>query len=338
MGSRVSRNGISSQDIPSVQDRVVIVNVEPVPPAKKINPVVGLKYLCIAAIVYIIIEQIPYGGYIMYPFTIFATFYHEMGHALASILVGFSFYNITIEPDGSGVTYYGFYEAPALSRWFVSFSGPMGPSYVGTVLLLLSATTHRVSRVTLFLFGAILIVATAVAIRGNIFGMIFLPLCGAVVLFLSIWLNNPLMAFVVQFLGVQACCSTYKDMWYFFTDTIGEDANGKPVYSDTGAMGQNLLLPYYFWGCLIVALSGLLFATSLLIVFWRAWRNLKQENSNNSSNTIQTQPNMQESYTPIGTVPDHLIAEDLPPLDTFENDLEAGDIKINMNANTKSFY
>lgn len=45
----------------------------------------GFTWLMAAALVTVVLWQIPQGDYILYPFTILATWFHEMGHGLAAI-------------------------------------------------------------------------------------------------------------------------------------------------------------------------------------------------------------------------------------------------------------
>jgi hypothetical protein len=241
------------------------------------DPVVGLKYLCIAAVAYIIIQNLPYGDYVLYPFTIFATFYHEMGHGLCAMLVGFNFMQLTIYPSGSGFALYSFTTTTStpLRHFLVSFSGPMGPSYVGALLLCLSATTYRISRATLFIFGFLLVIVSVLVVRGTWFGVLFIPTAGLIILFIAFKFSDPVIAFVVQFLGVQACCAAYQDIPYFFTYNISTDPNQTKL-SDTGAMQQALLLPHYVWAVVILAFSALLFAMSLFVVLWRSWSRRKE--------------------------------------------------------------
>ena len=47
------------------------------------------------AVVSIILWQTIIGGYILYPFTILATWFHEMGHGIAAMLTGSRFERLT---------------------------------------------------------------------------------------------------------------------------------------------------------------------------------------------------------------------------------------------------
>ena len=45
----------------------------------------------------------PFGALLLYPFTILTTWFHEMGHGIAAILMGERFDHLLIFPDGSGL-------------------------------------------------------------------------------------------------------------------------------------------------------------------------------------------------------------------------------------------
>ena len=104
--------------------------------------------LIAAAVLTVVLWQIPGGNYILYPFTILATWFHEMAHGLTALLLGGRFTKLLIFSDGSGAAYYS---GPLLLGTFgqvlVAAAGPMGPPVAGAALILTSrslkaAQTH----------------------------------------------------------------------------------------------------------------------------------------------------------------------------------------------------
>lgn len=92
----------------------------------------GFLGLIAAAIVTVAVWQLPGGNYILYPFTILATWFHEMAHGLMALLMGGRFTKLLIFSNGSGVAYYTgplFFEP--ISRALVAAAGPMGPPLAG---------------------------------------------------------------------------------------------------------------------------------------------------------------------------------------------------------------
>lgn len=59
--------------------------------------------LAVCAAISVSLWQTTLGSYLLYPFTILATWFHEMGHGLAALLTGNSFERLLIFPDGSGL-------------------------------------------------------------------------------------------------------------------------------------------------------------------------------------------------------------------------------------------
>ncbi|HEY6814612.1 MAG TPA: M50 family metallopeptidase, partial [Croceibacterium sp.] len=64
---------------------------------RRLASLTGLALLCI------VLWQTYWGSLLLYPFTILATWFHEMGHGIAAMLVGGQFDRLMIYQDGSGV-------------------------------------------------------------------------------------------------------------------------------------------------------------------------------------------------------------------------------------------
>ena len=209
----------------------------------------GLVWLVVAAAVTIVLWRVPGGNYILYPFTILATWFHEIAHGLAALLLGGSFKKLVILSDGSGVAYYS---GPLLfgriGQALVAAAGPLGPPLAGAALIL-SSRNPRHASLSLYLLGAFMVISTVIWVR-SLFGFIVIPMIGLLVLAVAAKGSASLRGFAVQFLGVQACISTYLQINYLFTYSAG------PLgISDTGQIQQLLILPYWFWGGLIMVLS-----------------------------------------------------------------------------------
>ena len=217
-------------------------------------------WLLSAAFVTVALWQLPFGNFVLYPFTILATWFHEMGHGLTAIALGGRFEKLMIFPNGSGLAYHsGDLALGAGGRALVSAGGLMGPSIAGAILLLTSR--HRKSaRQALFALGTLLLLSTLVWVR-SLYGWLMLPALGFLILYLSLESVAWLPVFSVQFLGVQACISSYRHLDYLFSHsaTIG----GRTMLSDTGRIAQLLFFPYWFWGGLITVASALILLESL---------------------------------------------------------------------------
>ncbi|WP_279349963.1 M50 family metallopeptidase [Erythrobacter litoralis] len=207
--------------------------------------------LIVIAVVTIILWHSPYGGYLLYPFTILSTWFHEMGHGLATMLFGHRFERLVIFPNGSG---YALHLSPdplsRISIAAISAAGLLGPTIAGC-LLILSSRTARNTKLALYVLAGALLLSTVVWVRSMV-GWLVLPFVGLACLLLAFRGRMGTQRFAVQFLGVQGCISIYRDFGYLFSP--GGVLGGVPQLSDTAQIEQALLLPYWFWGGVITVL------------------------------------------------------------------------------------
>ncbi len=221
----------------------------------------GLTWLIAAAIATIILWQFPIGNYILYPFTILATWFHEMSHGLMAVLLGGQFRKLEIFGDGSGVASYAMSLALApIGPALVAAAGPMGPPIAGSALILASRS-FQTATLSLKILGGFLLLSTLIWVR-SLFGLIAIPLLGLIILAIAFKAPRWLQGFAIQFLGVQACVSTYHQLDYLFSYSAG------PLgLSDTAQIQQRLLLPYWFWGGLMAIASLVILVQSLRIAY-----------------------------------------------------------------------
>ena len=223
------------------------------------GPRPGARWLLLlAAAGTVVAWQFPRGRLALYPFSILATFAHEMGHGTTAVLLGAHFERLEMHPDGSGVAFWHG-NAGRIARALIAAGGLVGPSIVGSLVLVLSRKPSR-SRFLLGL-GAAILVLSALLVARNGFSLAF-TLTAAAVLAAAAGLLPPLgAAFVVQFLGVTLCLSVFQDLGYMFSP--GAVVEGVSHPSDSSQMAEALLLPYWFWGGVVAAFSFLVLAAGL---------------------------------------------------------------------------
>ena len=91
-----------------------------------------------AAAALLVLPHIPFGSTVLYPFMILGTWFHEMGHGLAAMAMGFDFDRLVLLPNGSGYAQYFFPDdASRLTHAVVAAAGPIGPAIIGSGLYLL---------------------------------------------------------------------------------------------------------------------------------------------------------------------------------------------------------
>ncbi len=213
------------------------------------------------ALASILLWQTRLGSLLLYPFTILATWFHEMGHGIAAMLAGRGFDRLLIFADGSGVALslrpadgYGVVDA------LVAAGGPLGPAVAGA-LLILSSRSATATQNALAVLGIALLASTLIWVR-SLTGWLVLPALGVAILLLALRGSRSWQGFVIQLLGVQACISVWQQFDYLFSP--GGSVGGRLQRSDTGAIADVLLLPYWFWGALISA--------AILALLWWSFR------------------------------------------------------------------
>ncbi len=213
------------------------------------------------ALASVLLWQTTLGGFLLYPFTILATWFHEMGHGLAAMLTGRGFERLMIFSDGSGVA---LSLRPAdgyrLTDALVAASGPLGPAIAGAAFII-SSRSPAATRNALAVLGVALIASTLIWVR-SLTGWLVLPALGLAIVMLAWRGSAPLRNFVIQLVGVQACISVWRQFDYLFSP--GGIVDGQLQRSDTGAIADALFLPYWFWGAAI--------SLAILALLWWSFR------------------------------------------------------------------
>ena len=216
--------------------------------------------LFLAAVLVVFAPQLPFGNYLIYPFMILGTWFHEMGHGLTALMLGYEFERLLIYSNGSGLA-----ESlmPAdispVARAAVAAGGPLGPSVIGSALILASAKP-KLWRPALIALAAIIAGSTVIWVRSTT-GWIVLPAIAAA-LTLMAWKAGPgLIRFALQFLGMLAALSMFLSWDYLFMESAV--VGGQLILSDTGAIEANLLLPHWFWALTLIGLATLMIGGSL---------------------------------------------------------------------------
>ncbi|GAA4048965.1 M50 family metallopeptidase [Parerythrobacter jejuensis] len=219
-----------------------------------------IRWLALAAGALFVLPHVPLGNYLLYPFMILSTWFHEMGHGLTAMAVGFQFERLVLFPNGSG-----FAEtlrpvnASSFSQALVAAGGPIGPAIVGS-LLILASTKAALWRPTLYILAGAIVLSTLIWVRSMI-GWIVLPSIALVLVVIAAkgapWLER----FALQFLGLSAALSMFQQWDYLLTERAV--VGGQEILSDTGAIEEYLLLPHWIWAGGIITLAALMIGASL---------------------------------------------------------------------------
>jgi hypothetical protein len=216
--------------------------------------------LVLAGLVVVMLPALPLGNYLIYPFVILTTWFHEMGHGLTALASGQEFRQLMIFASGSGVAESRL--APDAAPWVfaaIAAGGPLAPSLVGAALILASAHP-RLWRPALWVMAGTIFASVIIWVRSPV-GYAVLPLVAAT-LALAAWRAKPNLArFTLQFLGILAAMSMLRDFRYLFSENAVIE--GQEVLSDTGQIAAVLGLPHWLWAAVILVVSALMVGAAL---------------------------------------------------------------------------
>lgn len=216
--------------------------------------------LILAGFVVVALPALPLGNYLVYPFMILTTWFHEMGHGLAALMLGQDFERLLIYPDGSGVAESMVRsDISPFARAAIAAGGPLAPTLVGAALILASAH-ERLWRPALWAMAGLILASVIIYVR-SVAGYAVLPLIGAVFAVIAWRAPAGFVRFTLQFLGILGAMSMLRDWDYLFTEeaVIG----GEAMLSDTGQIEAALLLPHWVWAALILLTSAVTIGASL---------------------------------------------------------------------------
>lgn len=173
-----------------------------------------VRTLAAALLASLVLWNLPYGGLVLYPMKLLATWLHEMSHGLVMLLTGAGFDYLVVYRDTSGLAYS---KAP-LAAWsipFIAAAGYMGTPLWGALLLRLTPTAARARIVLAVLGGMILLSAfTVVAIddNGETFGPWAMGALGGGILACALAVPGRWRVLVAHFLAAQACLNALLDI------------------------------------------------------------------------------------------------------------------------------
>ncbi len=201
---------------------------------------------------------LPFGRTLAWPFVLFSTLVHELGHGIAAILVGGRFEALLMWSDASGVATW-----TALVGRFghavIAAGGLIGPA-IGGAVCLVAGRRPRTARLSLLVFGGSLVLIDVFFVR-TLFGVVFVLIVSAAFILIAVYARPWLAQLVTVFIGVQLALSVFSRGDYLFTAVARTSAGEMP--SDVAQIAEALWLPYWFWG----ACCGLVSVTILVAAF-----------------------------------------------------------------------
>ncbi|NQX93368.1 MAG: M50 family metallopeptidase [Erythrobacter sp.] len=216
--------------------------------------------LILAVVVVLALPAVPFGNYLIYPFVILTTWFHEMGHGLTALALGQHFEQLQIFADGSGVAQSRVdADLSPFASAAIAAGGPLAPCVVGSLLILASAH-KRLWRPALWLTAAAIFASVIVYVRSPV-GFFVLPLVAAAIAVMAWKGPDALAPFTLQFLGVLGAMSMLRDFDYLFTEEAV--VGGQRILSDTGQIEAALFLPHWVWAAIILVICAVCVGGSL---------------------------------------------------------------------------
>ncbi|MFK7917496.1 MAG: M50 family metallopeptidase [Ilumatobacter sp.] len=209
----------------------------------------------------VVLGLVPGGGYVIYPFRLFATWAHEMGHGVGAMLTGNNFDRLELYRNLGGVAFIG--GADGVSQVIVSSLGLVGPAILGAIVMIAGSRPRSAHYVL-----AGLAVAVGVSLMfyvRNVFGFVSMSAIAAVLVLVARFAPPLWRVVMAQLLAVQLALSAWSSRDYLFIS--GFERDGRQFDSDTQNIADEWFLPYWFWGGLLGGLSIVILA----LAFWVAW-------------------------------------------------------------------
>ena len=204
---------------------------------------------------------IPRGGTIIYPFRLYATFAHEMGHGVGALITGNSFLELELYRSLGGVAFTR--GADGFSQVVVSSLGLIGPAVVGAIVMV-AGSRPRTAPFVLSALAGLTALSTLIWVR-NAFGFFSMLAISALLVVAAKFGNAVFRVGLAQLIAVQLGLASWSNREYLFTQGFSRD--GRRLDSDTQQIANEWILPYWFWGALLGGLSIIV----LLWAFWYVW-------------------------------------------------------------------
>jgi hypothetical protein len=231
------------------------------------------RTLPVALLVSLLLWNLPYGGVVLYPFKLLATWLHELSHGLVMTITGAGLDRVVIYRDSSGLAY---------QQWSITAPGTAliaAAGYMGTALwgaLLLVATPSPVAARRALLVLAALMIGTALTVvapsaNGDDFGRWSTLAIGGTVAACGIFLPARWRLLVAHFLAAQACINALLDIRVLLRPT--QVINGlETPKSDATKMAMSTFGVEETWAVWTWAVIWLLWSLAVLFVALRIAR------------------------------------------------------------------
>jgi len=174
---------------------------------------IELRTLAVALLASLLLWNLPFGGVLLYPFKLLATWLHELSHGLAMLVTGAGFERVLIYRDTSGLAF-PVYRVDDPGQAVIAAAGYMGTPLWGGLLLVITPTP-RAARWALAVL-AVLMGVSVVTVVGNEFGqMVVLGMAG-VAAGCALLVPGRWRLMIAHFVAAQSCVNALLDIRVLF--------------------------------------------------------------------------------------------------------------------------
>ncbi len=175
------------------------------------------RALVIALLGSLLLWHLPFGGLVLYPFKLFATWLHELSHGMIMLTSGAGFDRMAIYDDTSGFAY-SVRHPGAFAAALIASAGYMGTALFGAYLLVVAKTPNR-AKVALGGIGVALAL-TAVFFVRNRFGVVVVLVGAGAFLAVAGLAADRIATFLLNFVAAQACINAVLDIRVLFSSNL----------------------------------------------------------------------------------------------------------------------
>ena len=211
--------------------------------------------LLLTGVALLLLWQVPWLGWIAWPFRLFGTFTHELSHGLAAAATGGELQRFVVNPDLSGMAW-----SSGGVRWIVASAGYVGSAVFGAMLVL--AARALPARGVLVFLGVSLLLLCALYVR-NAFGAASGLLLGAALVIAGVYLQRAWAEGLLLVFAVQSMLEGFGSLLDLF-----HLSRGAEFHTDAHTLAQLTGLPAPMWA----VLWGAFAATVTLLVLRLAFR------------------------------------------------------------------
>jgi Peptidase M50B-like len=230
---------------------------------------VELRTLAIALLASLLLWNLPFGGVLLYPFKLLATWFHELSHALMMVLTGTGVKRVVFFRDTSGMAYSSELQGPFV-RPIIAAAGYMGTSLWGALLLVVTPT-GRAARIALLVLAGLLCATALLVIEpaeGDPFGPLATAGIGAASAAVAIVVPPRWRVAVAHFVAAQLCVNALLDIRVLLRPM--QLVNGAPVMaSDAHSMASATFGTHDRWAVWFWAITWLVWSLIVLFVALR---------------------------------------------------------------------